>query len=59
MIIGISMVQETCLIHGEVSLILLYWKKYLQKDFCGPFVARTLEDNGKECQGEGEAKVVE
>ena len=22
-------------------------------------MARTLEDNGKECQGEGEAKVVE
>ena len=23
------------------------------------FMARTLEDNGKECQAEGEAKVVE
>ena len=32
MIIGISMGQETCLIHGQVSLNLLYWKKKLQTD---------------------------
>ena len=73
MIIGISMGQEACLIHGQVSLNLLYWKKNLQTDMCGPggeinertadiqarsFMARTLEINGKECQAEGEAKVV-
>ena len=28
--------QETCLIHGQVSLNLLYWKKNLQTDICGP-----------------------
>ena len=33
MIIGISMGQETCLVHGQVSLNLLYWKKNLLKDF--------------------------
>ena len=32
MIIGISMGQEICLIHGQVSLNLLYWKKYLQTE---------------------------
>ena len=36
MIIGISMNQETCLILGQVSLNLLYWKKNLQKDTGGP-----------------------
>ena len=35
MIIGISMGQEICLIHGQVSLNLFYWKKYLQTDICG------------------------
>ena len=72
MIIGTSMGQEICLILGQVSLNLLYWKKNLQTDICGPgeidektadiqarsFVARTLGENGKECQAEGEAKVV-
>ena len=72
MIIGISMGQEICLIHGQVSLNLLYWKKNLRTDICGPgeinkkaadiqarsFMARTLGENGKECQAEGEAKVV-
>ena len=72
MIIGISMGQEICLILGQVSLDLLYWKKNLQTDICGPgeinektadiqarsFMARTLGQNGKECQAEGEAKVV-
>ena len=36
MIIGISMGQEICLVHGQVSLSLLYWKKNLQTDMCGP-----------------------
>ena len=36
MIIGISMDLETCLILGHVSLSLLYWKKNLPKDTCGP-----------------------
>ena len=72
MIIGISMGQEICLIHGQVSLSLLYSKKKLLTDICGPgeineqtadiqarsFMARTLGENGKECQAEGEAKVV-
>ena len=72
MTIGISMDQEICLILGRVSLSLLYWKRNLQTDFCGPgetdktasdiqarsFMARNLENNGKECQAEGEAKVV-
>ena len=72
MITGISMGHETCQILGQVSHNLLNWKKNLQKDKCGPgeihkktadiqarsFMTRTLEDNGKECQAEGEAKVV-
>ena len=36
MIIGISMGQEICLIIGQVSLNLFYWKKNLQTDICGP-----------------------
>ena len=36
MILGISMGQEICLILGQVSLILLYWKRNLQTDICGP-----------------------
>ena len=73
MIVGISMGQEICLIVAQVSLNLLYWKKNLQTDICGPgeinektayiqarsFMARTLEGNGEECQAEGEAKMVE
>ena len=35
MIVGISVGQETCLIHGQVSLSLLYWKKKLLTDKCG------------------------
>ena len=72
MIIGISMALETCLILGQVSHNLLYWKKTSKTDICGPgeinektadiqarsFMARTLGENGKECQAEGEAKVV-
>ena len=64
--------QEICLIIGQVSLSLLYWKKKLLTDILGPgeinektadiqarsFMARTLEINGKACQAEGEAEVV-
>ena len=35
MIFGISMGQEICLIIGQVSLSLLYWKRNLQTDICG------------------------
>ena len=35
-VIGISMGQETCLILGRVSHNLLYWKKNLLTDICGP-----------------------
>ena len=64
---------ETCLILGQVSHISLYWKKNLLTDICGlgeinektayiqarSSMARALENNGKERQAEGEAKVVE
>ena len=73
MIIGISIGQEICLILGQVSLKLLYWKKNLQKDMWSggeidkkqayiqarSFMARTLDEIGKKCPAEGEAKVVE
>ena len=50
------MALEICLIHGQVALSLLYWKKNLQTDICRPgeinektadiqarsFMARTL-----------------
>ena len=36
MIIGISMGLKTCLIIGQVSHNLLYWKKKLPTDICGP-----------------------
>ena len=36
MIIGISVGLETCLILGQVSHNLLYWKKKLPKDISGP-----------------------
>ena len=35
-ITGISMDQEICLILGQVSLSLFYWKRNLQTDICGP-----------------------
>ena len=35
-IIGISMGQEICLILGQVSPILIYWKRNLLTDLCGP-----------------------
>ena len=71
--IGTLMGQEICLIHGQASLNLLYWKRkppdgymwsgwrstrkttYIQ---ARSSMARTLGQNGKECQAEGEAKVV-
>ena len=66
MIIGTSMGLETCLIHGQVSLNLLYSTKDLPTDICGPGIlnektayiqarssmARTLEINRKERQAE-------
>ena len=36
MTIGISMDLENCLILGQVSHNLLYWKKKLPTDICGP-----------------------
>ena len=36
MIIGMLMALETCLILGQVSHSLLYWKKNLLTDTCGP-----------------------
>ena len=70
MIIGISMDQEICLVHGQVSLNLFYWKKKSKRKNvvrweinektgyiqARSFLARTLEYNGKECQAEREAK---
>ena len=35
-VFGISMGQEICLILGQDSLNLLYWKRNLQTDICGP-----------------------
>ena len=72
MIIGTLMALETCLILGQVSHNLLYWKKKLPTDICGPgetdkkaaniqarsSMARAVEVNGKARQAEGEAKVV-
>ena len=74
MIIGMSMGLETCLILGQVSHNLLFWKKKLPTDIymvrgeinketayiqARSFMARNLEINGKARQAEGEAKVVE
>ena len=72
MITGMSMALETCQILGQGSNNLLYWKKNLPKDLCGPgeidektasiqarsSMARALEINGKACKAEGEAEVV-
>ena len=72
MIIGIPMGLETCQILGQVSHNLLFWKKKLLTDICGPgetneetayiqarsSLARALEVNGKARQAEGEAEVV-
>ena len=65
--------QEICLIHGQVSISLLYWKKKPPDGYmwsgeetdktasdiqAGLFIARTLDRNGKKCPAEGEAKMV-
>ena len=64
--------QEICLNIGQVSLNIFYWKKTSRRIYVvrgeinektayihvRSFMARTLEENGKECQAEGEAKVV-
>ena len=47
MIIGISMGLEICLILGQVSHNLLYWKKNFLADICGP---------GGDGQGDGVPK---
>ena len=73
MITGISMGQETCLVLGQVSLNLLYWKKAPDEHMWSGWrltrkrltsrpdhsMARTLRENVKKCSAEGEAKVVE
>ena len=59
MIIGISMGQEICLILAQVSLSLLEEKPPDGSMWSGVEInARTLGENGKECQAEGEANVV-
>ena len=72
MIIGISMDQETCLIHGQVSLSLLYWKKTSKRIYvvqgeinektadiqATSFMARSLDKIWKESPAEGEAQMV-
>ena len=72
MIIGISMGQEACLILGQVSHNLLYWKKTSRRIYvvrveinektayiqARSSMARTMEINGKARQAEGEAEVV-
>ena len=73
MIIGMSMGQETCRILGQASLNLLHWKKISKRIYvvrvetnektadiqARSFMARNLENNGTDCQAEGESKVVE
>ena len=63
MIIGISMGQEICLILGQVSLILLYWKRNFQTDICGERLTKRQVTSrpdhcGQNSKAEGEAKVV-
>ena len=72
MTIKISMGQEICLILGQVSHNLLYWKKNLPTDTVvrgeindkaadiqpRSSMARALEIKGKARRAEGEAKVV-
>ena len=74
MIIGISMGQEICLIMGQVSLNLFLLEEKPSRTMyvvlgeinektadiqSRSFMARTLENNGKELQAEGEAKMVD
>ena len=73
MIIGTLMSLETCLIHGQVSPDLLYWKKNLltyihvvRREInektayiqARSSMARAMEVNGKVRQAEGKTKVV-
>ena len=69
MITGISMGHETCLILGQVSLSLFYWKKNSKRRHVVlgetdktasdiQAMARTLDEIGKTCPVEGEAKKV-
>ena len=72
MIIGTLMALETYLILGQVSHNLLYSKKKLLTDICGPgetneetayiqarsSMARAMEVNGKACEAQGKAEVV-
>ena len=69
MTFGISMNQEICLILGQVSLSLLYWKRNFQPDMCGPgeadktagniqarsFTAGALDKIEKKCLAERDA----
>ena len=70
--LGTSVGQEICLILGQNSISLLNWKKTYRR-ICvvrvetdktagniqaRSFVARTLSENGKARQAEGEAEVV-
>ena len=71
--IGMLMGQEICLIIEQVSLNLFYWKKTSRRIFVvrgeinentayiqtRSFMARTLEVNGKACEAERKAKVVQ
>ena len=73
MTIGLSMGHETCLILGQVSLSLLIGRKTSRRIYgvgeeidektvdiqARSFSVRNLENNGKECQAEREAKMVE
>ena len=71
---GTSIDQEICLILGQVSIkftlldektsrrIYVVWGEINEKTAyiqARSFMARYLENNGKECKAEGEAKVVE
>ena len=71
MIFGTLMALETCLIHGQVSYNLPYWKKkLLTEKWSGEIdektayiqarssMTRVVEVNGKEREAEGKAKVV-
>ena len=60
--IGTSMGQEICLILGQVPFKLLVVLGETDEKAADiqarSFMVRTLDDNGKQCQAEGEAKMV-
>ena len=72
MIIGMSMGQDICLIHGQFHSIYSVGRETSKRIYvvrCESneetadiqarlFISRTLGENGKECQAEGEATVV-